>query len=127
MEDYTYHLEPGRMRVLGAHMLEVCPSVADEKPYLEIHPLSIGGKDDPARLVFKSAQGEAIAASLIDLGNRFRMIVNKLEVVECPDMPNLPVAMCSGNLRLTLKPALLWIYRRGSSYRLQHCINTRLH
>jgi len=92
MEDYTYHLDPVRMRILGAHMLEVCPSIAIDKPYLEVHPLSIGGKADPARLVFKSATGKAICASLVDLGNRFRMIVNKVEVVECPDMPNLPVA-----------------------------------
>jgi len=117
MEDYTYHLEPGRMRVLGAHMLEVCPSVADEKPYLEIHPLSIGGKDDPARLVFKSAQGEAIAASLIDLGNRFRMIVNKLEVVECPDMPNLPVASVLWKPAPDLKTsASAWIYAGGAHH-----------
>mgnify|MGYP001033722701 CR=1 FL=1 len=92
MEDYTYHLDPAGMRILGAHMLEVCPSIASDKPYLEVHPLSIGGKADPARLVFKSATGKAVCASLVDLGNRFRMIVSKVEVVECPDMPNLPVA-----------------------------------
>jgi len=92
MEDYTYHLDPSGMRVLGAHMLEVCPSIASDKPYLEVHPLSIGGKADPARLVFKSATGKAICASLVDMGNRFRMIVNEIEVVDCPDMPNLPVA-----------------------------------
>ena len=92
MEDYTYHFDPAGMRVLGAHMLEVCPSIASDKPYLEVHPLSIGGKADPARLVFKSATGKAVCASLIDMGNRFRMIVNDVEVVDCPDMPNLPVA-----------------------------------
>jgi len=92
MEFYTYHFNPAETAVLGAHMLEVCPTIAAARPRLEVHPLSIGGKADPARLVFKSATGKAINASLIDLGNRFRMIVNKVEVVECPDMPKLPVA-----------------------------------
>jgi L-arabinose isomerase len=92
MEDYTYHFNPEGMRVLGAHMLEVCPSIALAKPTVEIHQLSIGGKADPARLVFKTAPGPAINVSVIDLGNRFRMIVNEVEVVKCPDMPNLPVA-----------------------------------
>jgi L-arabinose isomerase len=92
MEDYTYHFDPDGMRVLGAHMLEICPSIALEKPSVEIHQLSIGGKADPARLVFRSAPGNAVNVSVIDLGNRFRMIVNKVEVVECPDMPKLPVA-----------------------------------
>jgi L-arabinose isomerase len=92
MEDYTYHFDPKEMRVLGAHMLEVCPTIALAKPSVEIHPLSIGGKEDPARLVFKTAPGNAINVSVIDLGNRFRMIVNEVEVVKCPDMPNLPVA-----------------------------------
>ncbi len=73
-------------------MLEVCPSIALGKPAVEVHQLSIGGKADPARLVFKTATGNAINVSVIDLGNRFRMIVNKVEVVKCPDMPNLPVA-----------------------------------
>ena len=92
MEDYTYDFDPKGMRVLGAHMLEVCPTIALSKPTLEIHPLGIGGKEDPARLVFKTAPGNAINVSVIDLGNRFRMIVNEVEVVKCPDMPNLPVA-----------------------------------
>jgi L-arabinose isomerase len=92
MEDYTYHLEPGRNRVLGAHMLEVCPSIATGDLRLEVHPLSIGGKDDPARLVFHAKTGQAINVSVIDLGNRFRMILNEVEVVEIPDLPRLPVA-----------------------------------
>jgi L-arabinose isomerase len=92
MEDYTYHMDPAGMRVLGAHMLEVCPTIALGVPQVEVHQLSIGGKEDPARLVFKTAPGKALNASLIDLGNRFRMIVNEVEVSECPDMPNLPVA-----------------------------------
>lgn len=92
MEDYTYHLEPGRNRVLGAHMLEVCPTIASGKPNLEIHPLGIGGKSDPVRLVFHAETGPAINVSVIDLGNRFRMIVNEVEVVEIPNLPKLPVA-----------------------------------
>lgn len=93
MEDYTYHLDPEGMRVLGAHMLEVCPSVAGGTPALEIHPLSIGGKADPARLVFDVAEGPAVNASIIDLGDRFRMLVNPVDVVS-PDapLPQLPVA-----------------------------------
>lgn len=93
MEDYTYHLDPSCMKVLGAHMLEVCASLAASKPSLQVHPLSIGGKADPARLVFNVPEGNAINASLIDLGNRFRMIVNPVQVV-LPDaaLPKLPVA-----------------------------------
>ena len=93
MEDYTYHMEPGNELVLGAHMLEVCPSIAAQKPKLEIHPLGIGGKNDPARLVFDAAPGEALNASLIDLGDRFRLIVNEVKTVSPPSvLPRLPVA-----------------------------------
>jgi L-arabinose isomerase len=117
MEDYTYHLDQAGMRILGAHMLEVCPSIAADKPYLEVHPLSIGGKADPARLVFKSATGEAVAASLIDLGNRFRMIVNKVEIVDCPDMPNLPVASVLWKPMPDLKTgAAAWILAGGAHH-----------
>ena len=93
MEDYTYHLESGRERVLGSHMLEVCPSIAKEKPTLEVHPLGIGGKADPARLVFDCPAGPALNASMIDLGDHFRLIVNEVEAV-APDaeLPKLPVA-----------------------------------
>ena len=93
VEDYTYHLEPGRERVLGSHMLEVCPSIADGKPTLEVHPLGIGGKADPARLVFDCPAGPALNASMIDLGDHFRLIVNEVEAV-APDaeLPKLPVA-----------------------------------
>ena len=107
MEDYTYHFDPEGMRVLGAHMLEVCPTIALGKPAVEIHQLSIGGKEDPARLVFKTATGNAINVSVIDLGNRFRMIVNKVEVVKCPDMPNLPVASVLWKPMPDLKRAVL--------------------
>ena len=77
MEDYTYQLSPEGHQVLGAHMLEVCPSIAADKPSLEIHPLGIGGKEDPPRLVFNASTGPALSASLIDLGNRFRLVANR--------------------------------------------------
>ncbi|MEZ4952500.1 MAG: hypothetical protein R2825_02850 [Saprospiraceae bacterium] len=78
MEDYTYHFTPEKSYVLGSHMLEICPSIASHQPSCEIHPLGIGGKADPVRLVFDSATGSA-NASLIDLGNRFRLIVNEVQ------------------------------------------------
>jgi L-arabinose isomerase len=93
MEDYTYHFEPGNNLVLGAHMLEICESIADGKPSCEIHPLGIGGKADPVRLVFNSAAGPAINASIVDMGNRFRMLVNEVEAVTpTHPLPKLPVA-----------------------------------
>ncbi|MFO7655852.1 MAG: L-arabinose isomerase [Bacteroidales bacterium] len=93
MEDYTYHLDPKSMKVLGAHMLEICPSIADGKARLEVHPLGIGGKDDPARLVFNVATGPATLTSMIDMGNRFRMVVHEVDCVEPDaDLPKLPVA-----------------------------------
>jgi len=93
MEDYTYHFEPGNNLVLGAHMLEICESIADGKASCEIHPLGIGGKADPVRLVFNSAAGPAINASVIDMGNRFRLLVNEVEAVAPPhQLPRLPVA-----------------------------------
>src|SRR5690348_16083378 len=82
MEDYTYHFEPGNEMVLGSHMLEICESIADGKPKCEVHPLGIGGKADPVRLVFNVAAGPAINASLMDMGNRFRLLVNEVEAVE---------------------------------------------
>jgi L-arabinose isomerase len=93
MEDYTYHFEPGKEAALGAHMLEICPSIAGGKPRIEVHPLGIGGKADPARMVFDAAPGPAVLATLIDLGNRFRMIVNEVETIKIENaMPKLPVA-----------------------------------
>jgi L-arabinose isomerase len=93
MEDYTYHFEPGKEAALGAHMLEVCPSIADGKPRIEVHPLGIGGKADPARMVFDAAPGPAVLATLVDLGSRFRMIVNEIETIKIENaMPRLPVA-----------------------------------
>jgi L-arabinose isomerase len=93
MEDYTYHLEPGNEMVLGAHMLEICPSISTDKPSCEIHPLGIGGKEDPVRLVFNGSEGQALNVTIIDLGDRFRMLVNTVDAVKPPhNLPKLPVA-----------------------------------
>jgi len=93
MEDYTYHFHPDNRMVLGAHMLEICASIADAKPSCEIHPLGIGGKADPVRLVFNSGPGPALNASIVDMGNRFRLLVNEVLAVKPFDqLPNLPVA-----------------------------------
>ncbi|OFY42981.1 MAG: L-arabinose isomerase [Bacteroidetes bacterium RBG_13_44_24] len=117
MEDYTYHFDPAGMKVLGAHMLEVCPSIASGRPAVEIHQLSIGGKADPARLVFKTTPGRGINVSVIDLGNRFRMIVNEVEVVKCPDMPKLPVASVLWKPMPDLKTgAAAWIFAGGAHH-----------
>ncbi len=94
MEDYTYHFEPGNNLVLGSHMLEVCPSIAEEqKPLLDVQPLGIGGKEDPARLIFSTASGPAVNFTLIDLGDRFRLVANQVESLKAPQaLPKLPVA-----------------------------------
>lgn len=118
MEDYTYHFAEDGMKVLGAHMLEVCESVAGQKPALEIHPLSIGGKDDPVRLVFDARSGPAVNASIIDLGNRFRMVVNEVDVIP-PDapLPNLPVARAMWIPKPELKiAAAAWILAGGAHH-----------
>ena len=93
MEDYTYHLVPGEEKILGAHMLEVCPSITSQRASLEVHPLAIGGREDPVRLRFTADPGPAVVAGLSDLGDRFRLTVNEVDVVE-PDeaLPRLPVA-----------------------------------
>jgi L-arabinose isomerase len=118
MEDYTYHLDPGGMKVLGAHMLEVCASIAAGRPSLEVHPLGIGGKADPARLVFNVPSGPGLNASVIDLGNRFRMIVNAVDVVP-PDkpLPRLPVARVVWVPRPDLPTAAVaWILAGGAHH-----------
>ncbi len=118
MEDYTYHFGGDRMQVLGAHMLEVCPSIAASRPSLEVHPLSIGGKADPARLVFTARSGPAINASLIDMGNRFRLVVNEVDVVEpAQPLPRLPVARALWIPRPSLKTAAAaWILAGGAHH-----------
>ena len=118
MEDYTYHLDPQRQLVLGAHMLEICPTIAKGKPSLEVHPLGIGGKADPVRLVFDTAAGPGLNASVIHLGNRFRLLVNEVDVVapEQP-LPKLPVARAvwipKPNLQIA---AAAWIYAGGAHH-----------
>ena len=118
MEDYTYHLDKKKMQVLGAHMLEVCPSIAAGKPSLEIHPLSIGGKDDPVRLVFDTPPGPGLNATIIDLGNRFRMIVNEVEVTQPEQkLPKLPVARALWTPKPDFQTAVTsWIYSGGAHH-----------
>jgi L-arabinose isomerase len=118
MEDYTYHLDPKRNLVLGAHMLEICPSIAKARPSLEVHPLAIGGKADPVRLVFDTLAGPGLNASLIDLGNRFRLLANEVEVVP-PDkpLPRLPVARAVWMPKPDLPTsAAAWIYAGGAHH-----------
>jgi L-arabinose isomerase len=117
MEDYTYNLK-GRGQVLGAHMLEVCPSIAEEKPSAEIHPLSIGGKADPVRLVFTAGTGKAVNATVVDLGSRFRLIVNQVNLIPPEqELPRLPVArgvwIPEPNLKVA---ATAWILAGGSHH-----------
>ncbi len=118
MEDYTYHFSPKGDRILGAHMLEVCPSIAVGKPKLDVLPLGIGGKADPARLIFDSQTGPAVAASLIDLGDRFRLIVTQVDVVPTEhDLPKLPVARALWAPQPDLKrAAAAWIYAGGAHH-----------
>ncbi|MDO3644749.1 L-arabinose isomerase [Mucilaginibacter sp. L3T2-6] len=118
MEDYTYHFDPDNQLVLGSHMLEIDASLANGKPSLEVHPLGIGGKADPARLVFNVSGGQALNASMVDMGNRFRLLVNEVEAVEPQnDLPRLPVA------RVLWKPypdmrtgCAAWIYAGGAHH-----------
>ncbi|MBL4575873.1 MAG: L-arabinose isomerase [Opitutaceae bacterium] len=118
MEDYTYHLHPSGHKVLGAHMLEICESIASGKPKLEIHPLGIGGKEDPVRLVFDVAAGPAVNATMVDLGNRFRLVVNEVEVVDADEaLPKLPVARAVWEPKPDFKTsAASWIYAGGSHH-----------
>jgi L-arabinose isomerase len=118
MEDYTYHFDPANQLVLGSHMLEICASISANKPTCEIHPLGIGGKADPVRLVFNVQAGSALNASIVDMGNRFRLLVNEVEAVDPPfELPRLPVA------RVLWKPypdmttgCAAWIYAGGAHH-----------
>ena len=118
MEDYTYHFTPDRSYVLGSHMLEICPSIADKKPSCEVNPLGIGGKEDPVRLVFNSPKGPALNASLIDMGNRFRLIVNEVEAVApLEELPKLPVARVLWDAKPSLDiAAATWILAGGAHH-----------
>jgi L-arabinose isomerase len=118
MEDYTYHLDPKNQLVLGSHMLEICPSIASGKPKLEVHPLGIGGKEDPARLVFDAPAGAALNCSMIDLGNRFRLVLNEVDVVKPPKpLPKLPVARAVWKVKPDFKVGCAaWIYAGGAHH-----------
>ncbi len=118
MEDYTYHMEKGNELSLGAHMLEVCPSVSTEKAKIEVHPLGIGGKEPPARLVFEGHPGKAVLASLIDMGGRLRLIVGEIEAVKpIYKMPNLPVARVMWRPEPDLyQAAHLWMLAGGAHH-----------
>jgi L-arabinose isomerase len=118
MEDYVYHLGPGTPKALGAHMLEVCPSIAAARPTCEIHPLSIGGREDPVRLVFTAPPGPAVMVCLIDIGGRLRLIANAIDAVE-PDapLPRLPVARAVWEPRPGLSTAAeAWLMAGGSHH-----------
>ena len=119
MEDYTYHFNGGTGdKVLGAHMLEICESIAASKPKLDILPLSIGGKADPVRLIFDANLGPAIGASIMDMGDRFRVVANVVDVVPTDEpLPNLPVARALWLPRPSLKvAAAAWIYAGGAHH-----------
>ena len=118
MEDYTYNLQKGAEYSLGAHMLEVCPSVAAERPRIEVHPLGIGGKADPARLVFEGHPGKACVVSLVDMGGRLRMICQDIEAVKpILPMPNLPVARVMWRAMPDLRTgAECWILAGGAHH-----------
>ncbi len=118
MEDYTYNLVPGKEGILQAHMLEVCPTIADGEIGIKVNPLSMGDREDPARLVFTSKTGPAVATSLIDLGNRFRLIINAVECKKCEKpMPKLPVATAFWTPMPNLKVgAEAWILAGGAHH-----------
>ncbi len=118
MEDYTYHFDPANPMVLGSHMLEICPSIAANNVKCEVHPLGIGGKEDPVRLVFNAAAGPALNVSLIDLGNRFRLLVNEVEAVEVTeDFPKLPTARALWKPQPSIEVGLqAWILAGGAHH-----------
>ena len=118
MEDYTYHFEPNNTMVLGSHMLEICESIATDKPSCEIHPLGIGGKADPVRLVFNVTGGAALNASIVDMGNRFRLLVNEVTAVSPKyDLPKLPVARVLWKPHPNMYDGLAaWIYAGGAHH-----------
>ena len=118
MEDYTYHLDPKAEYALGAHMLEVCPTIAAEKPRIEVHPLDIGDREDPARLVFEGREGNALVVTLIDMGDRFRLLVQDIHCVKpIYEMPNLPVARVMWEGKPSLNEGLkMWLMAGGAHH-----------
>jgi L-arabinose isomerase len=129
MEDYTYHLAPDGSKVLGAHMLEVCPSIGDGRPSCEIHPLSIGGRADPVRLVFTARPGPGLVVGLLDLGERFRLVLDEIDVVSPPeDLPRLPVARALWEPRPALRVAAeAWLLAGGPHHTSLSTALTRTH
>jgi L-arabinose isomerase len=129
MEDYTYHLSPDGSMVLGAHMLEVCPSIAAGTPSCEIHPLSIGGRSDPVRLVFTAGPGPGIVVGLVDLGERFRLVLDEIDIVTPPqEMPRLPVARAVWQPRPGLPVAAeAWLLAGGPHHTSLSTALTRSH
>ena len=123
MEDYTYDLDPAGPTVLGAHMLEVCPTIAAGRPRCEIHPLSIGARSDPVRLVFDAAPGPAFVAGMTDLGDRFRIVANVIDIVGAEQpLPRLPVARAVWRPRPDLRTAVeAWLIAGGA----HHTVLTR--
>jgi L-arabinose isomerase len=118
MEDYTYHFDPSNSSCLGSHMLEICPSIAKGDVSCQVHPLGIGGKEAPVRLVFNAGAGDALNASIVDMGDRFRMLVNKVKAIEIEnDMPKLPVARVLWDAKPDLQTAAAaWIYAGGAHH-----------
>ncbi|WP_054860748.1 L-arabinose isomerase [Gracilibacillus sp. JCM 18860] len=118
MEDYTYHLEPGNEMILGSHMLEVCPTVSATKPRIVVNPLGIGGKEDPARLVFDGRGGDAVNASLVEMGGRYRLVINEVKAEQPQkETPNLPVAKVLWKPQPSLSEATeAWIYAGGAHH-----------
>src|SRR5690625_4433764 len=118
MEDYTNHFEPGNEMALGSHMLEICPTIAENKPKIVVEPLGIGGKEDPARLVFDGREGEAVLATLFEMGGRYRLLVNKVQAEKMEkETPNLPVAKVLWTPEPSLSEATeAWIYAGGAHH-----------
>ena len=117
MEDYTYHFDGKDSAILQAHMLEVCPLISEHKPKLEVHPLGIGGKNDPARLVFTTKEGSGVAATVVDMGNRFRLIVNQVDCIKSHKLPKLPVASALWIPQPSLEVgAAAWILAGGTHH-----------
>jgi L-arabinose isomerase len=118
MEDYTYHLVKGQEYSLGSHMLEVCPSIAAQRPRIEVHPLGIGNREAPARLVFEGKPGKAIVVSLVDMGGRMRLICQKIKCVKpIFPMPNLPVARVMWRAMPNLEDGIAcWLMAGGAHH-----------
>jgi len=118
MEDYTNHFEPGNEMALGSHMLEICPTIAESKPKIVVEPLGIGGKEDPARLVFNGRKGKAVIASMFEMGGRYRLLVNKIQAEKIEkETPKLPVAKVLWTPEPSLTEATeAWIYAGGAHH-----------